>query len=383
MMLKETILSSYQEFPFGNSLRTFFENYIISENVECYYLHHSPWKCDKNTTSFDQLHQINYQSKIIFWVVMDTIIDNKRYDFYYQEKIEVLEKLENICKLNADKKFILLIAQHNLQRQVSVKNLFISNVLNLKLPAKYTECIKKSSNSRWVTFNRNPNPHKLGLVSYLASKNIDKHGSINFDCEHFLMEKYNFFRYFKFNDEEKKELKKGFYRVSLGNIKNHNIPPFESNFVENYNKNLLTHYENSHLEIIAGSLFFEPTPYFSEKEVQSVYGKVFPIFINTHNAVSTWKKIHGMDVFEDIIDHTYDSIEDPTKRLLSAINLNMHLLNGTTDLVKLWIKNKERFEENCQQMNKLLYDEEFQQKIDQEQIKKALDYFQIQYTPRV
>jgi hypothetical protein len=380
MKIKEKILSTYNKFPFGNSLGSFFKSHFISETAECYYLHHSPWEHEKYTTSTKELSKINYESKIIFWVMMDSLIDIETYDYYNQKEIKSLIELENICKLHQDKVFILLLPQHKLQKFVSVKNLFISDFLNLQFSENYIKCDKKSFNRHWITFNRHPSPHKLAIVSYLASKNIDQFGSINFECDYFLREKYNFFKYFRFQKETQKEIKMGFYRTQLGNIKNDNIPPFNPNVIENYNKNLLPIYEQSALEIICGSLFFEPTPFFSEKEVQSVYGKVFPIFINTYKSVSNWKEKFGIDVFEDVVDHSYDSIEDPTERLLSAVDLNIHLLNGTTDLKSLWLKNQERFEENCNKMDKILYDADFQQKIDEEKIKNALDYFEIKYT---
>ena len=111
----------------------------------------------------------------------------------------------------------------------------------------------------------------------------------------------------------------------------------------------------------------------------TTFKKVFPIFINTYNAVSTWKTHYGIDVFEDIIDHSYDSIKDPTERLVSAIDVNLHLLDGSVSLEDLWLKNKERFDKNCDQMDKILYDTRTQQEIDANEIKKALDYYDIYY----
>lgn len=380
MTIKSKILSSYREFPFGSSVNNFFEHYDLEEDVECYYLYHSPFN-EAGTTTIENLSQISYQSRVIFWIMMDSMVDRDNYQFYVQNKLKTLEQLENICNLNKDKIFILLLPQHNLQNQVSSKNLFISDFLNLQFSKKYEKCTKKSFVNRWVTFNRNPQPHRVALVSYLASKNIDKFGSINFDGEYFLTEKYDFSSYFKFETKHQQQLKNGFYRLYLGNIKKDKIASCHNqNFIENYNTNLLPIYERSFLEVITGSLFFEPTPFFSEKEIQSVYGKVFPIFINTYKAVSTWKEKFRMDVFDDIVNHSYDDLEDPTERLLSAIDLNIHLLDGTTDLVSLWLKNKDRFEENCSKMDRILYDIKFQQKMDENQIKKALDYFQIQYT---
>jgi hypothetical protein len=51
----------------------------------------------------------------------------------------------------------------------------------------------------------------------------------------------------------------------------------------------------------------------------------------------------GLDVFDDIVDHSYDDIDDPILRLNSAIELNFRLLIDNTLVKKLWLKNKDRF----------------------------------------
>jgi hypothetical protein len=54
-------------------------------------------------------------------------------------------------------------------------------------------------------------------------------------------------------------------------------------------------------------------------------------------------------------------------------------LDGSVSLEDLWLKNKERFDKNCDQMDKILYDTKAQQEIDGNEIKKALDYYDIYY----
>lgn len=387
--MKVEVLSLYKEYPFGYSVKNFFKSYHVSESIEVYYLHYDPdeYKSDHpwfgKTTNVNKLSKIDYKSKIIFWVTADAIIDKEFFDYYTQKIFNDFIELQNICKLHEDKVFILLTPQYNLQNWVSVKNLFVSNFMNSQLTKKYTRCTKKFFDRSFITFNRNPAPHRSALICYLLSKNMNKYGSINFNRNFFLKDSFNFFKYFRFSEKVQKELKTTLSQLSfdyLDHIQNDNILPFTKNFIDNYNQKLLPIYEHAALEIISGSLFLEPTPIFSEKEIQSVYGKVFPIFINTHKSVSIWKEIYGIDVFEDVVDHSYDSIEDPTERLLSAIDLNIHLLNGTTNLESLWLKNKERFEENCNKMDELLYGVDFQQQYDEEKIKNALDYFGIKYT---
>lgn len=48
-----------------------------------------------------------------------------------------------------------------------------------------------------------------------------------------------------------------------------------------------------------------------------------------------WFRKWGFDVFDDVVDHSYDLIGDPSERILRAIDDNIHLLDGSVDLDKL------------------------------------------------
>lgn len=379
---RSEVLSSSSAFPFGNSMSEFFNIFEIDDDVEIYYFYYWPLQYDHLGSSDKQLSEINYKSKVIFWVAMDSVIDRKTYNFYEDSSLISIQKFEEICKKNLNCLFILLSPQHGLNEFISVKNLFAVPSINCKFTDRYLKCNNKtfkSNHKKWISLNRRPEPHRSALLSYLCSKNLNCYGSLFFDSKVFQYRSMSFLNFFRFSSDQKKQISNGFCKISIGKSQGTKSGVYDKNPAVNYNKNLLHVYETSALEIISGSLFFEPTPFFSEKEIQSIYGKVFPIFINTYNAVSTWKTHYGIDVFEDIIDHSYDSIKDPTERLVSAIDANLHLLDGSVSLEDLWLKNKERFDKNCDQMDKILYDTKAQQEIDGNEIKKALDYYDIYY----
>lgn len=60
-------------------------------------------------------------------------------------------------------------------------------------------------------------------------------------------------------------------------------------------------------------------------------------------------------MFDDIVDHGYDTIDDPAKRLEYAITQNKELLTNNTRTKALWIKNKARFENNVDFCRERLY----------------------------
>jgi hypothetical protein len=63
----------------------------------------------------------------------------------------------------------------------------------------------------------------------------------------------------------------------------------------------------------------------------------------------------GMDVFDDIIDHSYDKIENPIDRLYCAISNNLEILTNNNRVKELWAKNQHRFANNVDFAKNKLY----------------------------
>jgi hypothetical protein len=63
----------------------------------------------------------------------------------------------------------------------------------------------------------------------------------------------------------------------------------------------------------------------------------------------------GMDMFDDIIDHSYDNIADPADRLYRAVHDNMDLLTNLEKTKELWLTNRDRFINNVDFAKKTLY----------------------------
>jgi hypothetical protein len=122
------------------------------------------------------------------------------------------------------------------------------------------------------------------------------------------------------------------YQTSLDNAKNFDI-------------NLRKIYQNHFIEIVSETLFNKPTVGISEKFLNSIYGYVFPIVIGGQGVVKCLSNL-GFDMFDDIIDQSYDSIVDPLDRLCAAIDLNKSLLTDTQKIKTLWKENQHRFDKN-------------------------------------
>jgi len=60
-------------------------------------------------------------------------------------------------------------------------------------------------------------------------------------------------------------------------------------------------------------------------------------------------------MFDDIVDHSYDTIDDPAIRLETAITKNLKLLTDNARTKQLWTQNLDRFKNNIDFCQKRMY----------------------------
>jgi len=414
---KKKILSEDKKFPFGDSIESFFKKYKVNKSIGSYLFYPSPGlESDKeDETNILELKKIKYDTDIVFWSFADSLIDQTGfydfYDFYKDKKrSDVFLKMLEICKENPHVNFIFFPSFYNLSSwEKDSSNVYIcKNVINTdfvkKTKKRYKRCDKKSFNKEknWVCLANLARPHRIALYGYLIEKNIHKQGMIsnNKEITYYTM---SHLKEEQFNKESIKILKKHFpydYRYFIEGVKK---IPKEKDFLWldvyleenkedkekkeinliNYEKNIYNIYKDTIFEIIPSTLFFESTPLLGEKEIQSIYGMNIPIFISTYKSVSFIKDVWEIDIFDDIIDHSYDNIEDPGKRLRTAIDSNEKLFYmSSKESKKLWEKVKHRLEKNCDILDNILYDVNFRRKKDFMEIKKSLEYFNIKFEKR-
>jgi len=126
-------------------------------------------------------------------------------------------------------------------------------------------------------------------------------------------------------------------------IKNGN---FSNSMTYNY---LLKHtvFEPSCISLITEPLCFERETLHTEKTIMSIYGGTFPIWVGGWRLADYAKSI-GFDVFDDIIDHSYQALADPWDRCYYAVMNNLDLLTDF-DRTKLLIEqNQDRLKRNVE-----------------------------------
>jgi len=123
-------------------------------------------------------------------------------------------------------------------------------------------------------------------------------------------------------------------------------------------------YKKIALDIVTETVFNYPYPRICEKTLRPINCKrMFIIF----GATGSLKLLHsrGILTFGDIIDESYDTIENPEERFLAAVDSVEKFCQLDLDTIKTYYKNNSwKFDHNWQTMKNLLQAE--LQKFEQE-----------------
>ena len=102
---------------------------------------------------------------------------------------------------------------------------------------------------------------------------------------------------------------------------------------------------SSAVSLITESVAYEPSSAFTEKTIYSVLGLTFPIWVGGYNQAIEWKRL-GFDIFDDIIDHSYQSYNTLIERCYYAFANNLDLLQKKEKTKKLRLMVKDRLIKN-------------------------------------
>jgi hypothetical protein len=272
--------------------------------------------------------------------------------------------LTQLARQYPDKNFIIFTSLEDLNLEfVDVPNLQIipwgGDLLNqAEQYPKLVPVLNKNfdSDKPFISLNRNTRQHRLVLLSYLFGCEYDQHGYISYlgqclpeyeksDLLDILPWEFDMERHADCREKILLGYKKFYNNKSLvvdnysiyGNTVNNNIGNFESS--------LRSKYQNSFVELVSESSFAAPGSLVTEKFLNSVYGCNFPIVLGGVGIVAHLRSI-GFDLFDDIIDHSYDSIKNPVDRIVNAVENNRRLLLDADYIKQIWKHHQQRFENN-------------------------------------
>jgi len=86
-------------------------------------------------------------------------------------------------------------------------------------------------------------------------------------------------------------------------------------------------FEPSCISLITEPTYIEKEAQLSEKTIMAIYGGTIPIYVGGWRSADALR-IMGFDVFDNVVDHSYETLEDPWERVTKAFELNIDLLKS-------------------------------------------------------
>jgi hypothetical protein len=116
-------------------------------------------------------------------------------------------------------------------------------------------------------------------------------------------------------------------RWPFGDVVNHDDTAFNHNLSNamSWPAAFCDLFSSSAISLITESTQWPNASRFSYKTIYSVLGLTMPIWIGGYGQADAWKKL-GFDVFDDVIDHSYQYAPTLIQRCWQAIEQNKHLL---------------------------------------------------------
>jgi len=219
------------------------------------------------------------------------------------------------------------------------------------------------SNYNYISLNRNIRNHRKILVSLLFGLNLQKTGLISCMFKDSFSHIKDIAQDTKWEFSKTQRHIKDIVHKGIELVKDYQLPLDDdtniyvdgnNDNVSNFKNKLSSYYENSFVELISETSYTEKCYLLTEKTLNSIYGMNFPILITSQGAVSLLRKM-GMDMFDDVIDHSYDDIENPIDRLYFAIEKNKKVLIDQEYIKQKWIECEPRFKKNVEWGKTTLY----------------------------
>lgn len=115
-------------------------------------------------------------------------------------------------------------------------------------------------------------------------------------------------------------------------------------------------HKNAYINIVNESQFeLKNTIHITEKSLIPFHFYQLPLFVATQGHVKKMKQLYGFDMFDDVIDHSYDFIENTNDRMLAILS-EIERLNANEDFIREFYKsNKERFQKNTKIVESLSF----------------------------
>lgn len=343
----------------------------IEYDFEAYYLWSNPPKRLKRILETTEFTRPN-----VVIGIKDLLDQWEVYNVWENRAQAGVRLIDELASRHPDKNFIIFTSLEN----IAAEKIYSSNIQFLCWGGDITNqadlypgtppVLDKnfSSDQTYISLNRNCREHRIITLSYLLGRGYDQFGTLTFLGNKFggNIDTGNLHSHLSwdfdsiqadFFVDNRVVLQEGYKKFcQADNLaeEDYDIYEDQNDNITNFNLNLRSKYRNSFVEIVSESSFTTPAYNITEKTLNSIYACNFPIVLGGIGIVQLLRNI-GFDLFDDVINHRYDTIENPFNRIINAIECNKQLLLDADYAKALWQKNQHRFESNVEIARTRLY----------------------------
>jgi hypothetical protein len=279
-----------------------------------------------------------------------------------KESINDLSIIVNKKKLNEEQFYIVNnnINIYNVKESLNTKiNVFKTDYLLEQYPNEWVidDELNINYNKEWLFLchNKKPKTHRLDILTLLKYENLLEYGLVDYSIT------YGELKSKKVIDEIKT---KTFINIDTTNqklIKDYDeIRTIRKNSYFEKNKyafgfhgespsdiiGCMQQYEKTYFNIITESHYEETDIHITEKTFKPFYLYQYPIFIASYNHIKTLKDYYDFNLFDDLIDHSYDNEIDSSKRLYKIVEEIKRLSKMKNEIELHYKSNIEKFVHN-------------------------------------
>jgi len=349
--------------------------YVWSTALEPYYFNKNKSHSNGDISEYEtEAHLRKYiQNSINKDTIVIGVKDHltaREFNPWLENMPSTVQYLDNFFNFYSNKKIILLTSVEGLENYINRPNVTIvpwgGDITNHSTEYKALTPIKSKnfdSNYNYISLNRNIRNHRKILVSLLFGLNLQKTGLISCMFKDSFSHIKDIAQDTKWEFNKTQRHIKDIVHKGIELVKDYQLPLDDdtniyvdgnNDNVSNFKNKLSSYYENSFVELISETSYTEKCYLLTEKTLNSIYGMNFPILITSQGAVSLLRKM-GMDMFDDVIDHSYDDIENPIDRLYFAIEKNKKVLIDQEYIKQKWRECEPRFKKNVEWGKTTLY----------------------------
>jgi hypothetical protein len=124
-----------------------------------------------------------------------------------------------------------------------------------------------------------------------------------------------------------------------------------------------TVFEPACVSLITEPVYYERETIITEKTLMAMWAGTIPVWVGGWR-IPDYLKQAGFDTFDDVVDHSYQTLEDPEDRSRQSIECNLHLLTDFEKTRQFVQQNQSRFQHNLSILESNFFNQECLRMID-------------------